>query len=275
MLVVLVGLDGDAGQGGVGSDVIGLPQGAVAGGKAPIKELDQVDLGAGGGAHGGKVHVVDMDVPAGVGPGMLGLHDEHLVELLGPLAAVLEHGAHGGVPVDVGVLPLDVAVLGGGEGDVLIDLHEAGVHLPGPAALRAVEDIGLGGLDIAVVHQHPLHDVLDVLHLGAILPSTSSTEATSWASLAKSLLVPGLIGGRKGLIDGIRDLIFMEGDHSSVPFPNLLCTMVIERLSFAEKISHDVTSCTYYKTVTHHLVPIWGQHPHYSLAVLCRQDFDR
>ena len=57
---------------------------AVAGGKAPVKELDQVDLGAGGGAHGGKVHVVDMDVPAGVGPGMLGLHDEHLVELLGP-----------------------------------------------------------------------------------------------------------------------------------------------------------------------------------------------
>ena len=40
--------------------------------------------------------------------------------------------------------------------------------------------------------------------------------------LGSSLLVPGLIGGRKGLIDGIRDLIFMEGDHSSVPFPNLL-----------------------------------------------------
>ena len=52
--------------------------------------------------------------PLAVGLGVLGLEDEHLVELLGALGAILEHGAHGGVAVDVGVLPLDVAVLGVG-----------------------------------------------------------------------------------------------------------------------------------------------------------------
>ena len=49
VLVVLVGLDGDAAQGGVGGDVVGLPQGAVAGGEAPLEQLFDVDLAAGGG----------------------------------------------------------------------------------------------------------------------------------------------------------------------------------------------------------------------------------
>ena len=171
MLVVLVGLDGNAGQGRIGGDVIGLPQGAMTGGKAPMEELNQVDLGTSGGAHGGKVHVVDMDIPAAVGVGVLRLHDEHLVKLLGALAAIFQHGTHGGIPVDVGIFPLDVAVLGGGEGDVLIDLHQPGVHLPGPVALRAVEDVGLGRLNVPVVHEHPLHDILDMLHVGALVPT--------------------------------------------------------------------------------------------------------
>ena len=39
VLVVLVGLDGDAGQGGVAGDVVGLAQVAVAGGEAAVEEL--------------------------------------------------------------------------------------------------------------------------------------------------------------------------------------------------------------------------------------------
>ena len=222
MLVVLVGLDGDAGQGGVGVDVVGLPQGAVAGGEAPVEEADQVDLGAGGGAHGGEVHVVDVDIPLLVGPGVLGLHHPHHVELLGPLAAVLEHGAHGGVAVDVGVLPLDVAVLGGGEGDVLIDLHQAAVEIPGLAALLAVQDVGLGGLDIAAVHEHPLHDILDVLHLGDLLALHLQDGGHLVGQAGGGVLIARLVGGGKGLVDGVRDLILMEGDHPSVPLPNAL-----------------------------------------------------
>ena len=49
VLVVLVGLDGDGRQGGVALDALGLPEIAVAGGKAPMEQLQNVDLAAGGG----------------------------------------------------------------------------------------------------------------------------------------------------------------------------------------------------------------------------------
>ena len=109
VLIVLIGLDGNTGQSGVGGDVVGLPQMAVAGGKATLEQLFNIDLAAGGG-EGIEVQVVDVDVPLPVGLGLLGLQDKHLIELLGPLAAVFQHGAHGGVGVDVGIFPLDVAV---------------------------------------------------------------------------------------------------------------------------------------------------------------------
>ena len=103
--LVLVGLDGDAGQGGVAADVVGLPQVAVAGGKAVVEQLDEIDLAAGL-RQGVEVLVVDVDLPVGVGLGDVGRDNVLVVEALGALRAVLEHGAHGGVGVDVGVLPL-------------------------------------------------------------------------------------------------------------------------------------------------------------------------
>ena len=222
MLVVLIGLNGDAGQGCIRGNVVGLPQCAVPCGEAPIKELNQVNLGTGGGPHRGKVHVMDVDIPAGVGPGMLRLHHKHLIELLRPLAAVLKHSAHGSVSVDVGVLPLNVAVLGGGEGNVLVNFHQAGVHLPGPVPLGAVEDIRLGCLNIAIVHQHPFHDILDMFHIGAVSPFHLQHRGHLMGQLGRGLLIARFIGGLKRLVDGVCNLILMEGDHSSVPLPNLL-----------------------------------------------------
>ena len=251
VLVVLVGLDGDAGQSRIGGDVVRLPQRPVPRGKAPVKELDEVDLGAGGGAHGRKIHVMDVDVAVGVGAGVLRVHDEHLVELLRALAAILQHGAHGGVAVDVGVLALDVAVLGGGEGDVLIDLHEAGVHLSGAAALGAIEDVGLGRLHIAVVHQHPLHDVLDVLHVGAGAALHLQHRSHFVGQLGSSVVVAGFIGGLKGFVDRVGDLILMEGDHSTVPFPYLLYRGHEALRSFSHflKFANKIPSSTGYLVV--------------------------
>ena len=220
VLVVLVGLDGDAAQGGVGGDVVGLPQGAVAGGEAAGEQLFDVDLAAGGG-EGQKVQIVDVDVPLPVGAGVVGVEDEHIVELLGALGAELEHGAHGGVAVDVGVLPLDVGVLGLGEGDVLVGLHQAGIHLPGAAALLPVEDIGLGGLDIAVVHEHPFHQILDMLHAGLTLPLHLQDGEHLVGQLAGHVLLPRLVGGGKGLVDGGGDFLLVEVGQPAVPLADL------------------------------------------------------
>ena len=220
VLVVLVGLDGDAAQCGVGGDVVGLPQGAVAGGEPSGKELLDVDLTAGGG-EGEEIQVVDMDVPLPVSPGVLGIEDEHIVKLLGALGAKLEHGAHSGVAVDVGVFPLDVGVLGGGVGDVSVDLHQPGVHLPAAAALVAVEDVGLGRLDVPVVHEHLLHQILDVLHLGAGAPLLGQQGQDLIRQALGRLLLAGLVRGVKGLGDGGGDLGLVEGHQAAVSFLDL------------------------------------------------------
>ena len=220
VLVVLVGLDGDAAQGGVGGDVVGLPQGAVASGEAPLEQLFDVDLAAGGG-EGEEVQIVDVDVPLPVCPGMVGVEHKHVVELLGPLRAELEHAPHGRIPVDVGVLPLDVGVLGLGEGDVLIGLHQPGVHLPGAAALLPVEDVGLGGLHIAVVHEHPLHQILNVLHIGLGLPLHLQDGEHLVGQLSGLLPPSGLVGGVERLLNGAGDLLLVELGQAAVPLADL------------------------------------------------------
>ena len=165
---------------------------------------------------------MDVDVPLLVGPGVLGLEDEHLVELLGPLAAVLEHGPHGRVAVDVGVLPLHVGVHRVGEGDVLIDLHQPRVHLPGPAALVAVEDVGLGGLDVAVVHEHPLHNILDVLHLRGRRALHLQNGQDLLRQGGGPVLLSGLVGGLKGLGYGGGNLLLVKGHQPPIPLFQLL-----------------------------------------------------
>ena len=165
MLVVLVGLDGNAAQCGIAGDVLGLPQVAVAGGEAVPKQGGQLNLAAGGG-EGVEVLVMDMDVALPVGLGKAGIQHIHVVELLGALGAKLQHGSHGGIAVDVGVFPLDVGINRVLEGDVLKGFHQAGVHLAHAAALGAVEDIRLGTADKALLYQHALHGVLHLLHRG-------------------------------------------------------------------------------------------------------------
>ncbi len=98
VLVVLVGLDGDAGKGRIALDILWFPEMPVAGGKTMPEQFFDVDLAAGGG-QGQKVHIVDMDVAVPVGLGMLRLQYVQAVELLCPLRAVFQHGPHGGIPL--------------------------------------------------------------------------------------------------------------------------------------------------------------------------------
>ena len=81
---------------------------------------------------------MDVDIAADVGGGHILGQDVVIDKVLGALGAVLQHGAHGGVGVDVGVLALHVGIGGLGEGDVLQSLDEAGVHVAHTAALGAI-----------------------------------------------------------------------------------------------------------------------------------------
>ena len=107
-----------------------------------------------------------MDVAFPVSTAVLGVQNEHLAELLGTLGTVLQHGAHGGVAVDVGIFTLDIVLQRGLEGQIFVNLHQTGVHFPGAGALVAVQNVLFGGTGMAVLHQNLFHRILDLLHGG-------------------------------------------------------------------------------------------------------------
>ena len=165
VLIVLVALDGNAGQRGIAADVLRLAQHAVAGRKTALEQLRQVDLGAGR-RQRQEVEVVDVDVALAVRARVLRVEHVHVVKLLGALRAVLEHRAHRGIAVDVRVLALHIGFGGVLERDVLQNVHQAGFRLAGAAALRAIEDVCLRRLGVALGNQHALHLILNILDGG-------------------------------------------------------------------------------------------------------------
>jgi len=87
VLVVLVRLDGDAGQRRVTGDVVGLAQEPMAGRKTVLEQFLNIDLTAGRGQRV-KIKIVDMDVAILMGFGMLRLQDIHFIVNLGAFRAV-------------------------------------------------------------------------------------------------------------------------------------------------------------------------------------------
>ena len=85
----------------------------------------------------------------------------HLIKLLRALGTILQHGAHGGVAVDVGVFTLDIVVLGGLERQILVYFHQTGIHFAVTGAVGAVKDIFLRRAGMAAFDQHALYHVLD------------------------------------------------------------------------------------------------------------------
>ena len=220
MLIVLIGLDGDAGQSGIAGDVVGLPQEAVAGGIPALKQLVQIDLAAGGG-EGKEIHVVYMDISVAMGFGIGGIQHEHLIELLGAFRAVFQHGAHGTVAVDVGVLPLEVQIPRVLEGQILKGAHEPGVHLPDAGTLRPVEDEFLSGAGVAVFDQHLFHHILHLFHRGRrVKGKRGQTLDHLIRELAGGLIIMAADGSGR-LIDGAGDLLHIEIHGPAIPLDNL------------------------------------------------------
>ena len=140
---------------------------AVTGVEAVGEQLLDVDLAAGSGQRE-EVEIVDMDVAFFVSTGEFGGQQIVLIESLGRFAAVAQHGAHGGIAVDIGVFALQVEVFGVGEGEILQGVHEARLHLTDAGAFVAIEDVGLGRAGVAVFDEHLFHEVLHVLDVRGV-----------------------------------------------------------------------------------------------------------
>ena len=212
--LVLVGLDGDTGQGGIALDGIGLAQMAVTGGEPVAEQRDQVDLATGLGEHV-EILVMDMDVTVDVrGRGVLG-QDVVVGEILGPFGTVLEHGAHGRIAVDVGVLALDVFFDGGRVGQGLVDLHQVRFRVAPLGVLGAVQDVGLGGLGVIVLDQGLFHHVLDLFHMTEVLGFELAADLFGDEQEIRGGHV--LAGRLVGLGNGIENLDGIKGDLGPVP----------------------------------------------------------
>ena len=212
--LVLVGLDGDAAQGGVALDGIGGPQIAVTGGEAAPEEAGQVDLAAGLGEHI-EILVVDVDIAVDMGGGYILGQDVVVHEILGALGAVFEHGAHGGISVDVGVFPLQVGVLGVGEGQLLVDVHQVGLGLTDLGVLGPVEDVSLGYLGVTGMDQLLLHQVLHVLHRGQLAGADAADDGRGQlVQLVRGQVILGR--GDAGLAHGVFDFFRVKADDGAV-----------------------------------------------------------
>ena len=164
MLIVLVGLNGDGGQCGIAGNALGLPQIAMAGGKASVEQPDDINLTAGGGQRI-EVEIVDMDIALPIGLGVLGTKEIDLVIGLCTGSADLQHGAHGSVAVDVGVVPLHVAGPGVDVGDFINGLHQHGIGFPDAGAVGAIQNICFCGGIEAMVHELLLYRILNGLDI--------------------------------------------------------------------------------------------------------------
>ena len=189
MHLVLVGLDGNAGQRGIAFYGIGLAQKAVPGGKAVFKKRNQIYLAARFGQHV-EILVVNMDISADVGCGRVLGQDIIVDKELGAFRTVLEHGAHGRVAVDIGVFALDVLLYGRRPGQLLVNVHQVRFRVANLGVLRPVENIGLGRARVIVLDERFFHYVLDFLHL---------TQIFLLKLLADLLGNKKQVGGRHGL----------------------------------------------------------------------------
>ena len=162
MHLVLVGLNGDAGQCRITADVVGLPEIAVPGGESAMEQRHRVNLTAGF-RQRIKVLVVDVNFSRAVGLCHLGGNHIGIIKSLCTFRTIFQHGAHGGVLVDTpNLLLIPIRA----ECQVLIGLHQGRRQFPHPFMLIPIQNIGLCCLGIAVGHQRFLHQILYLLHGG-------------------------------------------------------------------------------------------------------------
>ena len=159
--VVLVRLDGDASQRGIGADGIGLANEAMSCGKAFFEELQAVDLAAGQ-SQRIEIEIVDVDIAVLVGKRDLRI--DHLFEVigLGRFASELEHGAHGGIGIDVGIFTLVVVFAGVLSGDAVDRGHQIGLGFTDAGTVGAIKDVFFRRFGIIMLDEDVLDDILAV-----------------------------------------------------------------------------------------------------------------
>lgn len=151
----------------------------------------------------------------------------------------------GGVAVDVGVTRFMVADAGVDIGDLIDGLHQGGTCLPGPGPVGPIKNIGLGGIVKPVVHELPLHRVLNGLDVGGLLAEVGLQPHLDIVCHPGRVGGVALSGGLQGLQDRHGDLILVIQDHPAVTLDNALnhVTPSFSRVIAPNAAACNTTSC--------------------------------
>ena len=120
--IILIALNGNAGQRSIGTNGIWLPQEAMPGGEATVEQLQQIYLTAVQGNQG-KILIMDMNEIIFVCQGKFLWQHIVVNKMLGTFGAQLQHNAHRGISVDIGVVPLHIGINSIGKENILVALH--------------------------------------------------------------------------------------------------------------------------------------------------------
>ena len=219
VLVILVGLNGNGRQRRIAGNALRLAQIAVPGRKAAMEQLQQVNLAAGGG-EGVEVEIMNVNVSLGVRLGLCGRKQIGRVIGLGACRANLQHGTHGRVAVDVGVIALHIAEAGVHIGDLVNRLHQARLCLADARALGAVKDILLGGLFTAGAHQLLLHRVLNLFNLRRAVAAQVFQAGLHAVRHLGSHTGVSFAGGLQRFQNSGRNFALIIEHHTPVPLHN-------------------------------------------------------
>ena len=191
----------------------------MTGGEAILEQLDDICLTAGGG-QAVEIKVVDVNVTFAVSLGVLGAEQVSLVVGLGACSADLEHRAHGGVAVDVGIVTLHIADTGIDVGDLVDGLHQLGVGLSGAGTVGAVQDVSLCCGVEAVVHQLTFYGVLNGFNVRGLVGKLALQLQLYIVGNTGSVSGIAVAGSLQGLQNCGCDLVLVVQNNTTVALNN-------------------------------------------------------
>ena len=220
MLLILISLKNDSGEGGVRADGIGGAKMSMTSIEAAIlKEHKRISLATSEGAGGVEVEIVDVDVAIVVGERKLWGHEESLGEDLGAFGAELEHFTHGGVAVDVGIATLDVGIFRSiGNRNSFIGIHEIRLGIANAVTLEAVGNVSPSGALKAGFHEHLLDDILDLLDRGGAGSDGLFGATNDFVGKLLGAISFKFFRSLTSLGDGLGDFVLIKANDFSVSF---------------------------------------------------------
>ena len=161
--IILIALDGNAGQRCIGTDAVRLAQETMPRREPAVEQLQQIDLAA---VERDQREILVMDMDPVLLVRLAELIRQHIVidKVLGTLRTELEHDAHRRIGVDVCIVALEIDIHSISKENVAVGRHQVLLRRAALGMLLPIGDVLLRHIIEIVFHELLLNDILDFLH---------------------------------------------------------------------------------------------------------------